>query len=123
MAGKPATVEFSFIFFVTPLLAATTTLSPILIGAIIVEFDPTKEFFPIFVLFFPQLIAGPIIRFSEVNKQYIDKFRKKINYINVSRGLLFFFIGLFKKVIIADTLSEWVNDGFNNSENLNFIEA
>ena len=79
--------------------------------------------YSIFVLFFPQLIAGPIIRFSEVNKQYIDKFRKKINYINVSKGLLFFFIGLFKKVIIADTLSEWVNDGFNNSENLNFIEA
>ena len=35
--------------------------------------------YSIFVLFFPQLIAGPIIRFSEVNKQYIDKFRKKIN--------------------------------------------
>ena len=47
IAGKPATLELSLIFFVTPLLAATITLSPILICPAKPDWPPDIKFFPI----------------------------------------------------------------------------
>jgi len=45
------------------------------------------------------------------------------NYKNIASGLFIFSIGLFKKVIIADTFSVWAINGFNHAEALNMIEA
>jgi D-alanyl-lipoteichoic acid acyltransferase DltB (MBOAT superfamily) len=48
---------------------------------------------------------------------------KVINYKNITRGIFIFSIGLFKKVIIADTFALFAKKGFDVSVELNFIEA
>jgi len=45
------------------------------------------------------------------------------NYKNIALGLFIFSIGLFKKVIIADTFAIWASAGFDASTNLNLIAA
>ncbi len=62
-----------------------------------------------YVSFFPQLIAGPIVRHDEFLYQLNEKLNLKANFV---RGLLFFSIGLAKKVMIADTLSAYVKLGY-----------
>ena len=76
-----------------------------------------------FVAFFPQLIAGPIVHHKEMMPQFSNMKNKVINYKNISAGLFIFSIGLFKKVIIADTFSSWATVGFDTAETLNFLEA
>ena len=77
----------------------------------------------LFVTFFPQLIAGPIVLPNEMLPQFEDKRNKLINYENMNRGLYMFSIGLAKKVIIADTIANFANAGFDKIETLNIIEA
>ena len=77
----------------------------------------------LFVTFFPQLIAGPIVLPNEMLPQFEDKRNKLINYENMNRGLYIFSIGLAKKVIIADTIANFANAGFDKMETLNIIEA
>jgi len=87
----------------------------------------TKEYnflnYTVFVTFFPQLIAGPIVHHKEMMPQFEILRNKIINYKNISMGLFIFSIGLFKKVIIADSFSVWANEGFDIAEQLNFFEA
>jgi len=79
--------------------------------------------YSLFVTFFPQLIAGPIVHHNEMMPQF-SSIRSKIkNYRNLLLGLFIFSIGLFKKVVIADTFSIWANDGFDKLEVLTFFEA
>ena len=77
----------------------------------------------LFVTFFPQLIAGPIVHHSEMMPQFNKVNLKKLNYKNIQSGLLLFSIGIFKKIAIADQLSPYVTSGFNNSVALGFVEA
>lgn len=77
----------------------------------------------LFVTFFPQLIAGPIVLPSEMLPQFEDNFNKKINYENMSKGLYLLSIGLVKKVFIADTLAILANSGFNNPNNLTMMDS
>ena len=78
----------------------------------------TKEYnfvdYALFVTFFPQLVAGPIVLHNEVLPQFADKKNWKINSDNMSYGLYLFSAGLMKKVIIADTLSKVVSWGYGN---------
>jgi len=87
----------------------------------------TKEYnflnYAVFVTFFPQLIAGPIVHHKEMMPQFDDENAKKINYKNIAIGLTIFAIGLFKKVAIADTLAVYANAGFDEATQLKFIEA
>ena len=87
----------------------------------------TKEYrfidYTIFVTFFPQLIAGPIVHHKEMMPQFEDKKNKIINSKNIAMGLFIFSIGLFKKVVIADSFSSYVSNGFDIQEKLTFIEA
>ncbi len=76
-----------------------------------------------FVTFFPQLIAGPIVHHKEMMPQFSNIRNKVKNYKNIAAGLFIFSIGLFKKVIIADTFAVWATIGFDTAETLNFIEA
>ncbi|MBK56981.1 MAG: membrane-bound O-acyltransferase family protein [Flavobacteriaceae bacterium] len=67
----------------------------------------------LYVSFFPQLISGPIIRYSHFLKETIkDKFLK-INNENLSIGLSIIVLGLFKKVVLADTAGLYVDDLYN----------
>lgn len=77
----------------------------------------------LFVTFFPQLIAGPIVLPTEMLPQFEDEENKKVNWENMNRGLYIFSIGLAKKVIIADTISSFATAGFDMMESLNIVEA
>lgn len=89
--------------------------------------NETKEYdflnYAVFVAFFPQLIAGPIVHHAEMMPQFAKMRNKVINYYNIALGLFVFSIGLFKKIIIADTFAIWATNGFDKAEILNLIEA
>lgn len=67
--------------------------------------------FLMYVSMFPQLVAGPIVRYSVIEKE-IDKRSTTLN--DISDGLIRFSIGLGKKVIIANNLSSIVDTFFSN---------
>ena len=79
--------------------------------------------YALFVTFFPQLIAGPIVHHKEMMPQFASRWNKVKNYKNIALGLFIFSIGLFKKVVIADTFAVWATNGFDNAVSLNLIEA
>jgi len=79
--------------------------------------------YALFVTFFPQLIAGPIVQHKEMMGQFASKTNTYLSYQNIAMGLFIFNIGLFKKVVIADTFSVWANNGFDVAVTLNFLEA
>ena len=79
--------------------------------------------YAVFVAFFPQLIAGPIVHHKEMMPQFSNVRNKVKNYHNIALGLFIFSIGLFKKVVIADTFAIWATNGFDVAEKLNLIEA
>ncbi len=61
--------------------------------------------YALYILFFPQLIAGPIIRFNEISDQIEDR-RYQFTVDNHLLGFFRFVIGLAKKVLIANVLGE-----------------
>lgn len=63
----------------------------------------------LFVSYFPQLIAGPIVRYQEMIPQFEDKSKRTINQYNLYVGFFLITIGLAKKVIIADSCLNFVN--------------
>ena len=75
---------------------------------------PTKDFlgFAAFVSFFPQLVAGPIERASNLLSQILNK--RTFSYEQCVSGLKLILWGLFKKVVIADALAPIVDDVFAN---------
>ena len=89
--------------------------------------EETKEYdflnYALFVTFFPQLIAGPIVHHKEMMPQFAKTKNKIRNHRNISIGLFIFSIGLFKKVVIADTFAVWATDGFDVATTLNLVEA
>ena len=79
--------------------------------------------YTLFVTFFPHLLAGPIIHHKEMMPQF-DRLRNKvIDYRNIYHGLLLISLGLFKKVIIADSMLGVVSRGFDNLLPLTLTEA
>ena len=79
--------------------------------------------YAVFVTFFPQLIAGPIVHHKEMMPQFASRWNLVKRYKNIAMGMFIFSIGLFKKVVIADTFAEWATAGFDKAETLNLIEA
>ena len=79
--------------------------------------------FALFVVFFPQLIAGPIIKYNFLIDQLDSTkiFLLRVN--NVLKGLVLFIIGFIKKVFFADQLSLIVDNGYLNYQSLNFLES
>jgi len=70
----------------------------------------------LFVTFFPQLIAGPIVHHSEMLPQFAKEAIYKFNYKNLATGLTIFTIGLFKKVVIADGVAGYATPVFAAAE-------
>ena len=79
--------------------------------------------YALFVTFFPQLIAGPIVHHKEMMPQFASRWNLVKNYKNIALGSFIFSIGLFKKTVIADTFATWATRGFDLSQTLNMIEA
>ena len=80
--------------------------------------EETKEYglvdYALFVSFFPQLVAGPIVLHQEMIPQFQALERKKLNQDKLAQGIRLFSIGLFKKVMIADVLGSGADWGFGN---------
>ena len=85
--------------------------------------DTKLSSYILFITFFPQLIAGPIVKHKDVMDDIENAESKHFNTENFSKGLLVFLIGLTKKVVIADTIALYVSAGYTGYESLSFTEA
>ncbi|MDG1330409.1 MAG: MBOAT family O-acyltransferase [Flavobacteriaceae bacterium] len=81
------------------------------------KLKPTKDVvvFFAFVSFFPQLVAGPIERASNLLPQFTSK--RKFNYSVATDGMRQIFWGFFKKIVIADNCALLVNEIFGSYQN------
>jgi alginate O-acetyltransferase complex protein AlgI len=85
------------------------------------QIEPEKNFwrYSCFVIFFPKLIAGPVLRASEI----LPQFKQVLNFRNslFISGLHRIIVGLFLKVVVADNLAPIVDAGF--SQPINTLSA
>lgn len=82
--------------------------------------------FSLFVSFFPQLIAGPIVHHREMLPQFADALKSGLDYKKFAMGLTCFFIGLFKKTVIADGIAQKASPVFNvaaQGRDIGFFDA
>ncbi|MBF0194725.1 MAG: MBOAT family protein [Magnetococcales bacterium] len=100
--------------------------------AFLVDFSTGKEEMPdiisytLFVTFFPQLIAGPIVHHKEVIPQFSHLFMQRnrdqlLN--NLLLGSNIFIIGLFKKTVLAAQVGMYSNEAFRAAESLNAMHS
>ena len=75
----------------------------------------TASDYMLFVSFFPQLIAGPIVSHREMLPQFKDPELKSPNYRNLYTGFCIFVIGLAKKILLADVFGQAVEWGYKYS--------
>ena len=76
-----------------------------------------KDFF-LFIVFFPQLVAGPIVKYNHMMPQFKNENNWVFNKRNFSIGLIVLFIGFVKKVYFADTLSTFVDTNYENLDKI-----
>jgi alginate O-acetyltransferase complex protein AlgI len=81
--------------------------------------------FALFVLLFPHLIAGPIVRHNELIPQFAEDPRRAGMWFRIGTGLTILTIGFAKKVLVADRLAEYVDTLFGDAAQrlLTFQEA
>ncbi|WP_423062263.1 MBOAT family O-acyltransferase [Candidiatus Paracoxiella cheracis] len=79
--------------------------------------------YTLFVSYFPHFLAGPIIHHAEMMPQFTSLRKKLVNYKNIYTGLFLFSIGLFKKVVLADTFGIWANSGYASVHHLGILQA
>ncbi|MGD1872252.1 MAG: MBOAT family O-acyltransferase [Mastigocoleus sp.] len=109
-------INFNFKNIILPLAISFFTFQQIayLIDAYKGE---TKEYnfldYCLFVTFFPQLIAGPIVHHKEVMPQFATKSTYRFNSENMAIGITIFCLGLFKKVVLADNIAVYATPIFN----------
>lgn len=81
-----------------------------------------KEYM-LFVTFFPQLIAGPIVLHNEIMPQFANAANNKPQAENIAKGIYTFVLGLLKKIVIADTFAVIASAGYANASELGFLDA
>lgn len=79
--------------------------------------------YALFVSFFPQLIAGPIVTQEEMLPQFALIGKKKFDEEKFAKGLFIFVLGLGKKVLIADTFGSAVDAGYGMVSQLGSVDA
>lgn len=70
--------------------------------------------YSLFVTFFPHLIAGPLVNHKNMLPQFKSHENLDFNHHNFAKGLYIFFMGLGKKVIVADTFAILANAGYGH---------
>ncbi len=85
--------------------------------------DLSFKKYALFIIFFPQLIAGPIVRFNSMISQFESDKNSFLNFKNIIIGLIILSIGIIKKVFIADNLSIFSDQVFGLENDLSFLEA
>ncbi len=76
--------------------------------------DCSLSEYALFVSFFPQLIAGPIVNHGEMLPQFRALGSKRADWERIAGGFALFVLGLSKKVLLADTLGAGVDYGYKN---------
>ncbi len=118
--------DFNYMHIVLPLAISFFTFQQI---AYLVDSyrGETKEYdfltYALFVTFFPQLIAGPIVHHKEMMPQFAKLRNRIINPKNISIGLFLLSVGLMKKVLLADFFSPFVVQTFDVIPHLTCFEA
>jgi D-alanyl-lipoteichoic acid acyltransferase DltB (MBOAT superfamily) len=79
--------------------------------------------YALFVTFFPQLVAGPIVLHDEILPQFEDSKNYHVQADRLAHGLSVFAAGLVKKVVLADTLGKAVTWGFSNVDAMTSYDA
>ncbi len=69
----------------------------------------------LFAAFFPQLIAGPIVHYSEMFPQFHKSETYRFQWLNFTDGMSLFLLGLAKKVVLADEFARYSDAVFNNA--------
>ncbi|MBQ9590281.1 MAG: MBOAT family protein [Butyrivibrio sp.] len=86
-----------------------------------------KEFIPIkylsYILFFPKLLQGPIMDYNSYTSQLEISYNSKLDFERILRGALLLALGMFKKVIVADTFGSAVDYAFGSLIGLGSLEA
>lgn len=103
-----AGAEWQFARILLPLAISFFTFQQLAFLADSYSGDTSKynfQEYALFVVFFPQLIAGPIVHHTEMLTQFSKAEAFSVRWLNLSVGLTVFSIGLFKKVVIADSLA------------------
>jgi D-alanyl-lipoteichoic acid acyltransferase DltB (MBOAT superfamily) len=80
-------------------------------------------YYLLFVTWFPHLIAGPVLHHKEMMPQFYDAANLAPRRSNFEVGLTIFFIGLFKKVVLADGIAEYVNPTFSSRDAPTLFDA
>ena len=108
--------DFNYMHIVLPLAISFFTFQQI---AYLVDsyHGLTKEYdfltYSLFVTFFPQLIAGPIVHHKEMMPQFARLRNRLINHKNIAIGLFLLAVGLTKNVLLADFFSPFVQQTFD----------
>ena len=80
----------------------------------------------LFVTFFPHLIAGPLLHHKEIISQFTNRSIFQFSATNLTVGITIFAVGLFKKVIFADSVAIYATQVFDaaaDGESLSLVEA
>jgi len=77
--------------------------------------------YALYVMFYPQLVAGPIERPQNLIHQFKEDFRLNSQYF--LEGIRLILFGLFKKVVIADRLAIYVDTIFDHPEQYNYLNV
>ena len=79
--------------------------------------------YALFISFFPQLVAGPIVLHYELLPQIRNRALRRPSMENLSAGIMMFTLGLCKKVLLADTFGRAVSYGFLHSGELHSADV
>ncbi len=88
------------------------------------EAEPTESIwhFAAYVSLFPQLIAGPIVRYRELDRQ-LRNIDQPFCWDRFAQGIMFFVVGMVQKVLLADTIAARINPLFADYAELQFFGA
>ena len=75
------------------------------------------------VAFFPHLIAGPIVQYHDLIPQFQNRESFSPHWDSIAKGLFLIGCGVFKKIVIADTLAVYVSFAFDASPSLSLLQA
>ena len=79
--------------------------------------------YSLFVSFFPQLIAGPIVNHNEMMPQLEQIGHRQMDWSQFTSGVYLFTLGMVKKVLVADTFGKAVNWGYSNVSGLTGVDS
>lgn len=88
------------------------------------EVKPAKSIlhFAAYVSMFPQLIAGPIVRYRDIELQ-LDELEPQIPWEKIANGAWFFILGLAQKLLVADIIASSINPILEHPDKLDFLSG